>query len=239
MLTNDTDPDGETLTVTAKTNPTNGTLTLEAGVLKYTPNAGFRGTDRFEYTVSDGNGGTDTAQVRVQVAASNVPPIGTNDILQTKLNTAIEIAPLANDSSGADAGEVLRVTAFTQPAAAAGSVTQLASGNLVFTPKTGFSGKATFTYTVSDPLDATDVATIEVTVLPITPSELAGVVFLDLNGNGAQDDNESGIADVTVTLSGKDQSGATVNKVVTSNLTGAVSLRGSQAGRLHGYPIAA
>ncbi|HEX4922906.1 MAG TPA: Ig-like domain-containing protein, partial [Bdellovibrionales bacterium] len=70
VLANDTDSDaGDTLTVSGKTDGTNGTVTIEAGntTVKYVPNAGFNGVDTFTYTVSDGMGGTDTGTVTVKV----------------------------------------------------------------------------------------------------------------------------------------------------------------------------
>lgn len=68
LLLNDTDVDGDTLTVTAVTNGTNGTVGFDAdGNIVYTPNAGFQGTDSFTYTVSDGTlTSTATAQLRVE-----------------------------------------------------------------------------------------------------------------------------------------------------------------------------
>ncbi len=81
VLANDSfAPDvGETLTVTAVTQPANGTVTLVAGVVSYTPNANYFGTDSFTYTVSDGNGGTATATVNVTVTAVNDNPTASND----------------------------------------------------------------------------------------------------------------------------------------------------------------
>ena len=51
-------------------NATNGTVTLDAqtGNVFFTPNAGYSGPASFTYTVSDGRGGTDTANVNVTVA---------------------------------------------------------------------------------------------------------------------------------------------------------------------------
>ncbi len=59
VLANDTiAPDvGETLTVTAVTQPANGTVTLVGGVVSFTPAPNFTGTTTFTYTMSDGNGG--------------------------------------------------------------------------------------------------------------------------------------------------------------------------------------
>lgn len=68
VLANDTDPDGDTLTVTGKTDGANGSVSCTAaGSCTYTPAAGFSGSDSFTYTISDGRGGTDTATVNVTV----------------------------------------------------------------------------------------------------------------------------------------------------------------------------
>ena len=66
---------GETLTVTAVTQGTNGTVTFTGSDVTYTPDADFFGTDSFTYTISDGNGGTDTATVNVTVTNVNDAPI--------------------------------------------------------------------------------------------------------------------------------------------------------------------
>jgi hypothetical protein len=68
VLANDTDPDGDPLSVTGSTNGAHGTVSCTAaGVCTYTPAANYNGPDSFTYTVSDGNGGTDTATVSVTV----------------------------------------------------------------------------------------------------------------------------------------------------------------------------
>jgi len=65
VLANDTDPEGDELTVTAVTAGQHGTATISADGKKvlYTPNAGYSGTDYFSYTISDNNGNTSTANV--------------------------------------------------------------------------------------------------------------------------------------------------------------------------------
>jgi hypothetical protein len=65
---NDSDGDGDPLAVTATTQGANGTVVRNAdGTVTYTPNAGFTGTDQFQYTLSDGKGGTDVGVVTVRV----------------------------------------------------------------------------------------------------------------------------------------------------------------------------
>ncbi len=74
VLSNDSDPDGDTLTVASVTQPTNGSVVInsEAQTVTYTPASNFAGTDSFSYTVTDGKGGTDTATVTVSVMANTV-----------------------------------------------------------------------------------------------------------------------------------------------------------------------
>ena len=63
VLANDSDLDGDALSVTAAS-AGNGSVSIRPdGSLDYTPNANFNGTDTVTYTISDGNGATDTATV--------------------------------------------------------------------------------------------------------------------------------------------------------------------------------
>ena len=81
VVANDTDVEGDPLTVSAVTQGTNGAVTFAGGSVTYTPNPNFNGPDSFTYTVSDGNGGTDTATVDVTVSPVNDPGTVTIDNL--------------------------------------------------------------------------------------------------------------------------------------------------------------
>lgn len=75
VLTNDSDVDGDTLSVTGAS-AANGTVVRNAdGTITYTPNANFNGADTISYTIGDGKGGTATATVAVTVAAVDDPPV--------------------------------------------------------------------------------------------------------------------------------------------------------------------
>lgn len=76
VLANDTDPDNDSLSVLAVTQHQNdgGIASINAdNTITYTPADGFSGDAVFDYTVSDGNGGTDTATVSVTVNPANPP----------------------------------------------------------------------------------------------------------------------------------------------------------------------
>ena len=78
VLANDTDADGDTLSVSGSTQPSNGAAVDNVdGTFTYTPDPGFVGVDTFTYTVSDGNGGTDTTEVTAIVLSP--PPSGGGD----------------------------------------------------------------------------------------------------------------------------------------------------------------
>ncbi|NNE71988.1 MAG: cadherin-like domain-containing protein, partial [Rhodothermales bacterium] len=67
VLANDSDPDGDVLSVSGTTSPSHGTVTIDAGGLTYTPGEGFTGQDTFQYTVEDGRGSSASATVTVTV----------------------------------------------------------------------------------------------------------------------------------------------------------------------------
>lgn len=78
VLGNDSDADGDTLSVTSSTKPSGGAVTVNAdGSFTYTPAAGFIGTDSFDYVVSDGNL---TAAATVTITVSNTVTLTTVSI---------------------------------------------------------------------------------------------------------------------------------------------------------------
>lgn len=73
VLANDTDRDGDALSISSFTKPAHGRLMDSGhGTLKYTPAKGFRGKDNFTYTISDDKGGRDTAKVTVNVISQQI-----------------------------------------------------------------------------------------------------------------------------------------------------------------------
>ncbi|NER19157.1 PKD domain-containing protein, partial [Spongiivirga citrea] len=78
VLSNDSDPDGDTLTITSVTQPPSGqgSVSIVGGDLISYTGSGYVGQTTFTYTISDGNGGTDTATVTVGVIFDCDPPPG-------------------------------------------------------------------------------------------------------------------------------------------------------------------
>jgi len=105
LLANDTDVDSSTLSITAVSNAVNGSVTLNnSGNVVFTPTAGFTGNGSFNYTLSDGNGGTDVATVTVAVGV-NLNGTNNNDNLNGTSGNDIINGLNAQDTISGNAGD--------------------------------------------------------------------------------------------------------------------------------------
>ncbi|GAA0544346.1 hypothetical protein GCM10010172_27390 [Paractinoplanes ferrugineus] len=155
------------LTVSHVDTPAHGTATVVNGKIRYTPAAGFTGTDTFSYTVSDGNGHTATATVTITVSDS--APVAVTDKAATAYGKPVTVRVLGNDL---DPNGGLAVTSTTTPAH--GTVT-FTGDKVVYTPAAGFSGSDTFDYTAKDGDGHAVTATVTITVgaPPVVPDKTA------------------------------------------------------------------
>ena len=162
VLANDTDPNGDALTITGVSNPIGGTATVIGGTtITYQPNAGFAGTGSFSYSISDGHGGSASASVTVVVLPQpNQPPVANFDSATTSVGVGVTIPVLANDSD--PNGDPLTVTSVTS--VVGGSAAINAGNTITYTPAAGFSGTGSFTYSISDGRGGTASAGVSVTV---------------------------------------------------------------------------
>lgn len=74
LVSKSSDADADTLTFSTQS-AANGTVSNNNGIVTYTPNNGFSGLDSFNYTVSDGFGGTASGTVSITVVHVNNPPV--------------------------------------------------------------------------------------------------------------------------------------------------------------------
>ena len=173
LQANDTDVDSQTLTVTAVNNAQNGSVVLNGATVTFTPAANFSGMASFNYTVSDG-AATDTGTVTITVTAVNDPPVAGDDVATTSQNTPITLSTLtANDSDGGDGG-ALTITAV---GSAVNGTVQLNGGAPIFTPTTGFTGTASFEYTLSDGGATTDTGLVTITVVGTSLTSITSVDY--------------------------------------------------------------
>ncbi|PKQ69743.1 Ig-like domain-containing protein [Raineya orbicola] len=169
----------------------NGTLTFNPdGTFTYVPNTGFSGTVSFTYQVC--NGVTPINQCDTAVATIVVlpPPVAVNDNAVTPINTPVSGNLSTNDNL--PSGGTYTYTIATPPNPAQGTVTINPDGTYTFTPATGFTGTATFTYQVCNQLGQCSTATVSVLVLPppVAVNDTANTpINTPVNGNASTNDN--------------------------------------------------
>ncbi len=214
VLSNDTDPENDTLTVTSVTQGTNGTVSINPDkTVKYTPSANYNGSDSFTYTVSDGNGGSATATVTITVSAVNDAPVANADTASVAEDGAVNVSVLSNDTDADN--DTLTVTAVTQGTNGAVSINP--DKTVRYVPAANYNGPDSFTYTVSDGNGGTATATVTVTVTsgndaPTANADAASVA-------------EDGAVNITVLANDTDPENDTLSVTsVTQGANGTVSI---------------
>ncbi|MFY0690270.1 MAG: tandem-95 repeat protein, partial [Cyclobacteriaceae bacterium] len=192
LLANDTDTEGDDLTVTQfevggstynageTADLTEGSLTLNAdGSFTFVPSENYNGNaPTVTYTVADGNGGSDTTTLNITVNAVNDAPVASDTTIQVNSLDSIEtvISTLISDPEG----DELTVSIQTGPESGSAS---LAGQTITYLPEIGFDGTTTIIFEVCD---GTSCATGTITVI---------VAEMDTDGDGIPDKDEVGLVD--------------------------------------------
>jgi len=229
LLSNDSDIDGDTLTIIAVSEPTNGTVELlqTDNVVRFTPASGFVGNANFRYTVSDGTDvsiGLVSITVNPSQSGPNSPPQAFDDVVNTSLNTPIVIAVADILSNDVDVnGDMLNILLVDDWVNGNVLYDQTAQ-TITFTPNNGFVGNGQFTYTVSDGNDGGDYALMSwgsVTVIvEATPSTLTAVN----DQFDALEDTPLLITSTALLANDLNPSGDALTIVSTRNINGGVAL---------------
>ncbi|MEN9887630.1 MAG: hypothetical protein RL758_2208, partial [Pseudomonadota bacterium] len=203
LLTNDTDPNGDTFTLTSyniggttysgaqlgqtQTITGVGTISITStGGYTFTPGANYSGpVPVISYTITDKYGATSTATFSINVTAVNDAPDAVNDTA-----TVTEDTPASGNLLGNDAdpeGDPLTVTGFSISGqsgpltlgtpfviSGVGTLTVNANGTYSFVPASNYTGTIpVVTYTISDGHGGTDTATLTLTMSPVNDAPVA------------------------------------------------------------------
>jgi len=174
LLANDTDADGNPLTAAAVTQPSHGSLSLQAnGALVYTPAANYNGADGFTYQVNDGLAQSNVATVAITVTPVNDPPVwvfpGVNELRNVTEGQRLTFTLLATDLDG-DSTTYGHQTALP-PFATLDALT----GAFEWTPAYSDAGTYVITFTATD-----GVASVQRDVT-------IEAAFIDVDGDGLPD----------------------------------------------------
>ncbi|MDW2003640.1 tandem-95 repeat protein, partial [Vibrio sp. 2304] len=166
VLPNDTDIDGDTLSIQSASVPSEqGTVEIVDGKLVFTPAENFHGDAEITYTITDG-ALTDQATVNVTVNAVNDTPVVESNIADQTL--AEDFTPYSIDLN----------TAFSDVDNVDGDLTFSVSGNsniqvaivngiATFTPTADWNGSEALTFTATDPSGESVSQTVNFTVAPV------------------------------------------------------------------------
>jgi len=204
---NDSDPDGDNLTATETTGPSNGTLQLNAdGSFIYTPNANFNGTDSFAYGLSDGQLASNAATVTVVVNSQNdAPQITDPNILNYAINEdgVLDVASGSNVLDAAFDIDDDPLNALLISNATNGVVQLLQNGTFTYTPNPNYNGPDSFTFSASDGLLSSAVTTVAINVTAVADSPA-------ISPGGPTPATAGTVATFTVTATDPDNSGAAI-----------------------------
>jgi hypothetical protein len=230
---NDTDLDGDALSVVAGTFGTaqGGSITMAVdGSYTYTPALNFNGSDSVDYTVTDGSL-TDVGTLNITVNPVNDAPIAVDDAV-TAIENTLYSSTVDLDSNDMDLdGDALTVAAGTFATAQGGSITIAADGSYTYTPAVNFNGVDSVDYTVTDG-SLTDVGTlsINVSVVNNAPDAIDDAGALD-----GLEDSTTGSLNATMLANDSDLDGDTISitEINGTALTGTVQSIGVTNGTVN------
>ena len=171
LLMNDSDPEGDTLSVTLSQGTQHGEINLMAdGSFTYTPDPNFYGEDQFTYVVSDSLGSSPTeASVHLGINPVNDAPVAKDDQYSVDQRSSLSIdspGVLINDNDVDNSN--LDVVLKDEPSH--GNLLLNSDGSFTYEPEKTFFGMDTFTYQASDGDLLSNIATVTILVNQVNQS---------------------------------------------------------------------
>ena len=220
-----TNVDGDVLTYTILTNPTNGTLTLVGSTATYTPNVNYNGPDSFTWSVNDGTT-TTSALVTITVLPIDDLPVASDLTATTDEDTPVNVTLVATDVEGDPItydDSALGIGVIDNPK---NGTATLSGTTLTYTPNADYNGLDSLTYRVAHvdcsgiicSYNYSNTATILITVLPINDAPVASDIAVTTN--------EDTPIDITLLIT--DVDGDEINyNILTNTTNGSITISDS------------
>jgi large repetitive protein len=187
VMTNDADPDGQSLVAVLDSPTTRGSVSLNAdGSFNYLPGKDFHGTDSFRYHLHDGLTRSESATVTIAVAPVNDPPVASPLSLAVDEDGGIEILLTGEDLDNTS-------LEFSTDHPTHGTLSGTPP-NLVYRPAPDFHGTDRFNFTVHDGTTRSAPASVTIAVRPVNDPPSTQRIELALDEDGS----------IPITLTGTD-----------------------------------
>ena len=216
---NDTDPEGDSLTVRLLLGPSRGALVLNAdGSFQYAHNGSATTTDQFTYEVDDNRGGTDTATVRLTIPSSNRDPVAADDeFVVTEGGTLNVAAPGVKQNDTDPEDDPLTVRLVQGPSQ--GELVLNSDGSFQYTHDGSETTSDQFSYAVDDGQGGSDTATVRLTILPNNDRPVAEPDRYSVNSGATLDIAAPGLLENDADAESNDLSAILVEDVKSGTLT--------------------
>ncbi|MDH5580283.1 MAG: Ig-like domain-containing protein, partial [Bdellovibrionales bacterium] len=155
ILANDTDSENNInkASIIVLSGPSHGSISIDpsTGIVTYTPDPNYNGTDIFQYKIKDSTGLTsNVANVVISINPINDPPVAVNDTITTTEDTAIVPLNLISNDSDPDNDVLEKTSVVIVTAPSHASSYSVTDGKLSYSPSANFSGSDVLVYTVKD-----------------------------------------------------------------------------------------
>ncbi|WP_166419768.1 Ig-like domain-containing protein [Pseudoalteromonas sp. Z1A8] len=213
VLANDTDVDGDNLTITSVATEL-GMASIVGNKIEYTPTPNSNGVAIVSYTLSDGNGASASANLQITISPTNDAPVANSDSITIAEDTQGALINVLSNDTDLD-GDSLNISSVMSDI---GSVSIF--NNLVqYTPSANENGTATITYTLTDGI-ASATGTLTVTITPINDAPIA-------NPDAATVLEDATTTNINVLSNDTDVDNDSLSISSASTSTGSVSVAGS------------
>jgi MYXO-CTERM domain-containing protein len=215
------DSDGDTLTYSIVTQPTNGTVMItdaSTGAYTYSPDADFNGSDSFVFIANDSTLDSNEATVNITVAPINDAPVAMDGTVNTAQDTLVMETLAATDVDG----DALTFAIATMPANGTLVLTDAATGAFTYEPDMGYVGMDSFTFTANDGTVDSNEATVTIDVGNVNDAPVLADLELttdeDVAGSALLDATDADGDTLTFTISSEPTNG-TVSVDATGEVT--------------------
>ncbi|WP_156502433.1 tandem-95 repeat protein, partial [Oleiphilus sp. HI0067] len=186
LLAGASDVDGDTLSISDVTYTGTDGIFTDNGDDTYTfaPNENFNGNVTVDFTVSDGQGGTDTAQANIVVVPVNDPPVAGDTSFSMNEDGTITLTPaqLLANSSDVEGDVSLQGVSYS---GSDGTLSENDDGSFSFIPNENFNGDIVLDVVVLDAEGASDTAQANIVVVPVNDFPVSGNLAYAIDEDGS------------------------------------------------------